>query len=105
VTAQLKIMAAIILAGLLFLGYNYIGARAVNIYKAEQLVLQLKVNKEKQDKYDVLAEKYEGILNSRKVKVEYVDRVVTKVIEKPVYQNVCFEQEGLEAVNKALRGD
>ena len=30
--------------------------------------------------------------------------IVEKVLEKPIYRNVCFESDGLQCVNAALRG-
>jgi hypothetical protein len=34
-----------------------------------------------------------------------ITKYVDKVVEKPVYRNVCFDTDGLSAANAALRGE
>lgn len=38
----------------------------------------------------------------QKEKVQYVE--VQKIVEKPVYHNVCFDTDGLSELNRAIKG-
>lgn len=39
----------------------------------------------------------------QKEKVQYVE--VQKIVEKPVYRNVCFDADGLSELNRAVKGE
>lgn len=47
-----------------------------------------------------LATKEENV----RVVTQTITRTVNKIVEKPVYRNVCLEPDGLRAVNSALAG-
>lgn len=57
---------------------------------AEQLA---KVSKD----YQLLKAKQE-----QKEKVQYVE--VQKIVEKPIYRNVCFDDRGLSELNRTIKG-
>ena len=38
------------------------------------------------------------------VKVITATKVVEKIIEKPVYRNVCLDEEGVDYINKIVSG-
>lgn len=40
--------------------------------------------------------------NEIKERVRYVE--VQKIVEKPVYSNVCFDDDGLRELNRAIGG-
>lgn len=56
-----------------------------------------------EDKANTAAETHEQV----KVQIEYRDRVVQKkvveYIDRPVYKNVCIDQDGLDALNELIR--
>lgn len=104
-TAQIKVVLVLFLAAFLFLGYNYIGARAVSQYVAEQAALKAEADNTLQTKYDTLSDNYEKLRRQRAEKATVTERIIEKVVDRPVYQNVCADIEGVEAANKALRGD
>lgn len=38
----------------------------------------------------------------QKIQTEYVYKTVEKIVEKPVYKNICIDQEGLDELNKLI---
>lgn len=102
---EAKAIIAGIALVLLFLGYQWVGHRAVEQYKTEQAVAQAKVNKAKQDIYDKLSADYEALKIAKSEKARTRTKVVEKIVEREVYKNVCIDQEGLEELNKALKGE
>lgn len=51
------------------------------------------------------SEEYQKLLaeQSQKEKVRYVE--VQKIVEKPVYRNLCFDDVGLSELNRAIKGE
>lgn len=47
---------------------------------------------------------YEQLKSERQAKVESVTRTVQKIVERPVYFNSCFDDQGLDAVNGLING-
>lgn len=84
--------------------YWWVGNHAVENYKQEQAIVQAKADKAQQLKYDTLAADYEVAKASREVVYKTITKRVDKIVERKVYSNECFDLEGLEEANKALRG-
>ena len=84
--------------------YFWIGNHAVDEYKTEQIVLQAKADKAKQEKYDKLSEDYEKLKLTRQGNANTITRTYEKVIEKPIYSTVCVEPDGLRLANEAIAG-
>lgn len=101
---QIKLAASLTLALALFWGYHYIGDRAVNQYKQEQIVLQAKADKITQTRYDDLAADYAILKASRTTQFKTITRTVEKLVQQPAYQVPCITQEGVDAANRALQG-
>lgn len=51
------------------------------------------------------SEEYQKIKaeNEKKQKVQYVE--VQKIVEKPVYSNNCLSDDGVSAINRAIKGN
>jgi recombination DNA repair RAD52 pathway protein len=103
-SSQAKLIEFILAAFLVVGCYFWIGHNAVENYKTEQVVEQAKADRAKQDKYDKLSENYEALQLSRKGNANTITRTYEKVIEKPVYSNVCIEPLGLQLANEAISG-
>ncbi|UOH16902.1 hypothetical protein [Acinetobacter sp. NyZ410] len=66
---------------------------------------QQKVLIEKQNKINKVSADYEQLKSEQRVKVETVTREVQKIIERPVYHNVCIDADGLRIINSLIPDD
>lgn len=41
--------------------------------------------------------------NEQKARIEYVQ--IEKIVERPVYRNVCFDDDGVQVINRAIAAD
>ena len=101
---QAKLAAALLFLAGLFFAYDYVGDRAVDKYKTEQAIVQAAADKAQQEKYNNLAADYEVAKASKEIVYRTIPKKVDKIVERKVYSNECFDLEGLEEANKALRG-
>lgn len=60
---------------------------------------------EKQNKINKMSADYEQLKSEQRVKVETVTREVQKIIERPVYNNVCIDDDGLRIINSLITDD
>ncbi|MFW2173786.1 hypothetical protein ACG95N_09725 [Acinetobacter guillouiae] len=60
---------------------------------------------EKQNKINKMSADYEQLKSVQRVKVETVTREVQKIIERPVYNNVCIDADGLRNINSLITDD
>ena len=65
----------------------------------------LKALAEKQNKINEVSADYEAEKSMQRVKVETVTREVQKIIDRPVYQQLCFDDEGVSAINSLISND
>ena len=61
----------------------------------------LDAEKKAQEKANEVSEKYEDVKQVERVKTETITREVQKIVDRPIYINVCFDDDGVSAVNKA----
>lgn len=101
---QLKLAEIIICGALCWGAYNYIGHRFVEDYKKDQIVLQIKADKEKQDKYDKLSQELIDLKLKRAGNAGAIRTEVERIIERPVYLNACIDDDGLRIINDAIKG-
>jgi hypothetical protein len=66
---------------------------------------QQKVMVEKQNKINKVSADYEQLKSEQRVKVETVTREVQKIVERPVYQSVCIDDDGLRIINSLITND
>ena len=62
---------------------------------------QLKALAEKQNEINKVSADYETVKSEQRVKTETITREVQKIVDRPIYINVCFDDDGVSAVNKA----
>ncbi|ATZ64232.1 hypothetical protein [Acinetobacter bereziniae] len=60
---------------------------------------------EKQNNINKVSADYEQLKSEQRVKVETVTREVQKIIERPVYNNVCIDDDGLRNINSLIPDD
>lgn len=76
---------------------------ATQIQEIEQE--HLKAVADKQNKINKVSADYEQLKSEQRVKVETVTREVQKIIERPVYNNVCIDADGLRNINSLITDD
>lgn len=72
----------------------------LKIQKIEQN--HLKALAEKQNAINRVSADYEKSKSEQRVKVETVTREVQKIVERPVYQQHCFDPSGLQLINSLI---
>ena len=75
----------------------------VNIQKIKQQ--QIEALAIKQNKINKVSADYEQIKSEQRVKVETVTRKVQKIIERPIYQQSCLDDDGVSAINSLIPDD
>lgn len=73
------------------------------IQKIEQQ--HLKALAEKQNAMNQVSADYEKAKSEQRVQVETVTREVQKIIDRPVYQQHCFDASGVSAINLLITSD
>ena len=66
---------------------------------------QLKALAEKQNEINQVSADYEQIKSAQRRQVETVTREVQKIVERPVYQQHCFDDSGLQQLNSLINSD
>lgn len=65
----------------------------------------LKALAEKQNQINQMSADYEATRSEQRVQVETVTREVQKIIDRPVYLNHCFDDDGVSAINSLITSD
>ena len=63
----------------------------------------LKALAAKQDQINKVSSDYEAEKSKQRVQVETVTREVQKIIDRPVYQQHCFDDDGVSAINSLIK--
>lgn len=94
------LIVILVVAGVMF-GVYYKGGVDM---KDEIALEQAKADSELTKKYEKVSSDYEDLKNKRQQKFNTITHEVTRIIEKPVYNVQCVDQEGVDVINKALSG-
>lgn len=65
----------------------------------------LKALAAKQDQINKVSSDYEAEKSKQRVQVEQVTRTVQKIVDRPVYQQHCFDDDGVSAINSLISND
>lgn len=76
-------------------------AKIITDYEAE-IVKQKDLIAEQQEDVKKINQQYLIEKEKQKIQTEYVYKTVEKIVEKPVYKNICIDQEGLDELNKLI---
>ncbi len=76
---------------------------AAKIQEIEQK--QLKALAEKQNEINKVSTDYEAEKSAQRRQIETVTREVQKIVERPVYQQHCFDDSGLQQLNSLIDSD
>ncbi|MND23212.1 hypothetical protein D3C80_136120 [compost metagenome] len=63
---------------------------------------QVKALAEAQNEFNQVSADYEQLKSEQRTKVEYVEREVQKIIERPVYLNRCIDSDGVYQINSLI---
>ena len=66
---------------------------------------QLKALAEKQNEINKVSADYEAEKSAQRRQIETVTREVQKIVERPVYQQHCFDDSGLQQLNSLINSD
>ncbi|RZG71925.1 hypothetical protein EXU29_12440 [Acinetobacter wuhouensis] len=56
----------------------------------------------KQNEINKVSADYEQLKSEQRVKVETVTRKVQKIVTKPIYSNICFDDDGVQQLNSLI---
>ncbi|BFM82976.1 hypothetical protein JUNP543_1297 [Acinetobacter baumannii] len=66
---------------------------------------QVKALAETQNELNKVSADYEKYKSEQRTKVEYVEREVQKIIERPVYLNRCIDSDGVYQINSLIEAE
>lgn len=58
---------------------------------------------EKQNQINKVSADYEQVKAKQSTKVEYIEREVQKIVERPVYKSSCIDDDGMHQINDLIR--
>lgn len=63
----------------------------------------LKALAEKQNQINKVSADYEQVKAEQRTKVEYIEREVQKIVERPVYKSSCVDDAGVQQLNELIK--
>ncbi|WP_407494083.1 hypothetical protein [Acinetobacter baumannii] len=63
----------------------------------------LKALAEKQNQINKVSAEYEQVKAEQSTKVEYIEREVQKIVERPVYKSSCIDDDGVQQLNDLIK--
>ena len=64
---------------------------------------QVKALVEAQNEFNQVSADYEQLKSEQRTKVEYVEREVQKIVERPVYKSSCIDNDGMQQINDLIK--
>ncbi|ELY5689594.1 hypothetical protein ACTZ9G_003272 [Acinetobacter baumannii] len=58
---------------------------------------------EKQNQINKVSAEYEQVKAEQSTKVEYIEREVQKIVERPVYKSSCIDDDGMQQLNELIK--
>lgn len=102
---QARLAEIALIAGLLTGGYFYVYHKGYSEAMQEVAIAQEKVDKAQREKYDKLAQELEDTKKKRQENVRTITKTVEKIIDNPIYRNVCMSDSGLSVINASIKGE
>ncbi|MDB0115225.1 hypothetical protein CTZ05_00245 [Acinetobacter baumannii] len=102
----------IVLSILYLIQIGYTNHLAGKIKQADQQCLvhiqdierkQVKALAEAQNQINQVSADYEQYKSEQRTKVEYVEREVQKIVERPVYKSACVDADGVQQINDLIK--
>ncbi|EJB8459147.1 hypothetical protein MW354_000341 [Acinetobacter baumannii] len=64
---------------------------------------QVKALAEAQNQINQVSADYEQLKSEQRTKIEYVEREVQKIVERPVYKSACVDADGVQQINDLIK--
>ena len=64
---------------------------------------QVKMLAQAQNGLNKVSADYEQLKSEQRTKVEYVEREVQKIVERPVYKSACIDADGMQQINDLIK--
>ncbi|WP_407506640.1 hypothetical protein [Acinetobacter baumannii] len=102
----------IVLSVLYLIQIGYTNHLAGKINQADQKCLSqiqkiekknLEALAEKQNQINKVSADYEQVKAEQNTKVEYIEREVQKIVERPVYKSSCIDDAGVQQLNELIK--
>jgi hypothetical protein len=97
-----------LIAAAVFASGAYSGHKVTaNSYKADMLEVERAANerfKAESKKLNEVAAALEAAKNEKQIVYRTITKTVDRIIDRPVYLNVCLDDDGLRVINDALAG-
>jgi len=102
----------IVLSILYFIQIGYTNHLAGKLDQADQKCLAQiqKIEKKnlealavKQNQINKVSAEYEQVKAEQRSKVEYIEREVQKIVERPVYKSSCIDDDGVYQINDLIK--
>ncbi|WCS38961.1 hypothetical protein [Acinetobacter baumannii] len=102
----------IVLSVLYLIQIGYTNHLAGKINQADQKCLSqiqkiekknLEALAEKQNQINKVSADYEKVKAEQNTKVEYIEREVQKIVERPVYKSSCVDDAGVQQLNELIK--
>jgi hypothetical protein len=102
---QARLAEVALIAGLLTGGYFYVHHKGYSEAMQDVAIAQEKIDKAQREKYDKLAQELEDTKKKRQENVRTITKTVEKIIDNPIYRNMCISDSGLSVANASLKGE
>ena len=102
---QARLAEVALIVALLTGGYFYVHHKGYSEAMQDVAIAQEKVDKAQREKYDKLAQELEDTKKKRQENVRTITKTVEKIIDNPIYRNVCISDSGLSVANAAIKGE
>ncbi|MCQ1054700.1 hypothetical protein NNO95_10125 [Acinetobacter baumannii] len=102
----------ILLTVLYFIQIGYTNHLAGKLKQADQQCMaqiqdierkQVKALAEAQNQINQVSADYEKYKSEQRTKVEYVEREVQKIVERPIYKSSCIDDAGVQQLNELIK--
>lgn len=101
---QAKLAALLVLIVALAGSHWYVFNLGQRMERADWVLAQDKADEEATVKYNAIAQQLEEAKNARHIVTRTITKQVDKIVDRPVYRNICLEPDGLQLINRALTG-
>ncbi|HCA5277179.1 TPA: hypothetical protein MW254_001239 [Acinetobacter baumannii] len=102
----------ILLTVLYFIQIGYTNYLAGKLKQADQQCMaqiqdierkQVKMLAQAQNELNKVSADYEQVKAEQNTKVEYIEREVQKIVERPVYKSSCIDDDGVQQLNELIK--
>lgn len=102
---QAKLAEYLIVIAVVFGAFFYTWHKGYEQCEQDNIVSVAKAKQEQQNRYDILAKKLEDTKAERIVQTNTITKIIPQIVEREIYKNVCVDSQGLDVINKALKGE